>query len=85
MIDLILQSTQLPNLHPALIHFPIALFRSPSPSTRCRWCPRCGGGGCWTSPARSSTPSPRSAPGPSVWSGGEAEHSLTGLPRPSAG
>lgn len=80
MIDFILQSSQLPNLHPAVIHFPIALLpvalafdaASLVPVLRRRR----------TLDAATTTlyVVTALAAWASTWSGGEAEHSLTGLP-----
>jgi YVTN family beta-propeller protein len=81
MIDLILQSTQLPNLHPALIHFPIAVLPvalafdavSLVPALRRRRVLDVATPVLYVLAALGAWAS--------AWSGGEAEHSLPGLPR----
>lgn len=81
MMDLVLQSTQLPNLHPALVHFPIALLPvalgfdavSLVPPVRRRRTIEVSTTVLYVLTAVSAWAS--------TWSGEEAEHSLSGLPR----
>lgn len=81
MMDLILQSTQLPNLHPALVHFPIALLPvalgfdvvSLVPAVRRRRTLDTATTVLYLLTALAAWAT--------AWSGEEAEHSLTGLPR----